>query len=74
MKLEELIYELCSNKYEVEDMKEILVKKDIKNLIIFLEKKRNTLLKLLHKYEDKIDKVDYLIYKIKKNSWDLEGF
>ena len=68
MKLEELIYELCSNKYEVEDMKEILVKKDIKNLIIFLEKKRNTLLKLLHKYEDKIDKVDYLIYKIKKNS------
>ncbi|MBO8427008.1 MAG: hypothetical protein IAC58_00375 [Firmicutes bacterium] len=68
MKLEELIYELCSNKYEVEDIKEILVKKDIKNLIIFLEKKRNTLLKLLHKYEDKIDKVDYLIYKIKKNS------
>lgn len=68
MKLEELIYELCSNKYEVEDIKEILVKKDTKNLIIFLEKKRNTLLKLLHKYEDKIDKVDYLIYKIKKNS------
>ncbi len=68
MKLEELIYELCSNKYEVENIKEILVKKDTKNLIIFLEKKRNTLLKLLHKYEDKIDKVDYLIYKIKKNS------
>ena len=68
MKLEELIYELCSNKYEVEDIKEILVKKDTKNLIIFLEKKRNTLLKFLHKYEDKIDKVDYLIYKIKKNS------
>lgn len=68
MKLEELIYELCSNKYEVEYIKEILVKKDTKNLIIFLEKKRNTLLKLLHKYEDKIDKVDYLIYKIKKNS------